>query len=380
MRKLLTAAVLSIGLTFFATASFAAGAQAKFIKTDSAAGLSKAVVVEKVPLVHTTQFFARPGGNVDVQVKSLFKQIAIALDTAHSSFRDVVKLNVYATSPEVVAEVKKILAKKLKTPPAVTYVCGNLPQKDVKVAMDAIAISHDQVTEVKRLPEACILPASGVVYISGQADKSELLEATQKTLEKLEETLKFLNLTKADVVECRSFMQPIERMEEVRAVFQKFFGKDCPPLSFIDWRSKDPVIEIEMVAASKPANNEPMEFLTQPGATTSPVYSKIVRVNAGKLIYVSGLYGKSATNAVEEVNEIFGELGEIVKAAGSDMTHLAKAMYFVSNNEASNKLNELRPKFYDPKRPPAASKGLVPSVEMKDRGLTLDMIAVTVEK
>ena len=42
----------------------------------------------------------------------------------------------------------------------------------------------------------------------------------------------------------------------------------------------------------------------------------------------------------------------------------------------ASKLNELRPKFYDPKRPPAASKAFVPGVGLAGPSLMIDMIAV----
>ena len=54
----------------------------------------------------------------------------------------------------------------------------------------------------------------------------------------------------------------------------------------------------------------------------------------------------------------------------------AKATYYVSDNDASTKLNELWPKFYDPARPPAASKAQVFGVGVAGKSLTLDMIAV----
>src|SRR5687767_7602291 len=71
-------------LTLSGTTTFAAEAPMKFIKSDKAAGLSKAVVVEKVPLVHTAQFTARPGGTLAMQVNSVFKELAIALDASNS--------------------------------------------------------------------------------------------------------------------------------------------------------------------------------------------------------------------------------------------------------------------------------------------------------
>jgi hypothetical protein len=59
-------------------------------------------------------------------------------------------------------------------------------------------------------------------------------------------------------------------------------------------------------------------------------------------------------------------------ASKAQRAHLAAA----STDEASRKLNELRPKYYDPKRPPAASKAMVTGVGADGKSVTLDMIAV----
>ena len=44
-------------------------------------------------------------------------------------------------------------------------------------------------------------------------------------------------------------------------------------------------------------------------------------------------------------------------------------------DEASKALNELRPRYYDPRTPPAASKAVVKDVGLEGRTITLDMIA-----
>ena len=96
---------------------------------------------------------------------------------------------------------------------------------------------------------------------------------------------------------------------------------------------------------------------------------------AGPTIYISGLYGTSNGNGAAETGEIFDQLGKLLEKSGSDFRHLVKATYYVSTDEASAKLNELRPKYYDPKRPPAASKAPVTGTGLEGKTLTLDMIA-----
>ena len=100
-------------------------------------------------------------------------------------------------------------------------------------------------------------------------------------------------------------------------------------------------------------------------------------MNRGKLIYFPGLYGMKATDGDGQVQEIFADLREIGKLAGTDFEHLVKATYYVTDNDASNKLNDLRPKYYNPERPPAASKAKVKGTGLSGRTITMDMIAVT---
>ena len=54
-----------------------------------------------------------------------------------------------------------------------------------------------------------------------------------------------------------------------------------------------------------------------------------------------------------------------------------KATYYVADDDSSNKLNDLRPKYYDPARPPAASKAKVAGSGMENTSVTLDIIAVS---
>ena len=89
-----------------------------------------------------------------------------------------------------------------------------------------------------------------------------------------------------------------------------------------------------------------------------------------------GLYPPQPGTGGEQVAGVFDRLKAVLARTGSDFRHLAKATYYVSADDASRKLNELRPRYYDPKRPPAASKAVVPGVGMAGRTVTLDMIAV----
>ena len=85
----------------------------------------------------------------------------------------------------------------------------------------------------------------------------------------------------------------------------------------------------------------------------------------------------NAHDPAGEVSEMFQSLDKILKNTGSDFDHLAKAAYYVSDDAAGNKLNDIRAEFFNPLRPPAASKAKVRGVGVPDKTITVDMIAVT---
>lgn len=365
-----------------------ADAAVRCIDPDPKTGASLAVVVDPAPLAHTTQLLPLDAsgavigkGDAAAQAGAILDALGAVLKDAGSDLRRVVKLNVYLGQPDAMPAVRAALARRFRggTKPACCFVAGALPHPDARVAMDAVAVCDDGGEGgVRRLRSAAVLPAGGAVYVSGQAEKGDLKEATLKTLESLRATLEHLGLDRSHVVSIKSFLQPMSRVAEARQVIREFFGNAPPPMVFVEWTLSAP-IEMELVAAGpgQPAAGDTVEFITPPGMKASPVYSRVARVNRGRHVFVSGLYGSKAGEAGDQIRDIFAELGRLLKAAGSDFKHMAKATYYVADEPAGKKLNEIRPEFYDPQRPPAASKAPVQSVGLPERSITLDMIAVT---
>ena len=102
----------------------------------------------------------------------------------------------------------------------------------------------------------------------------------------------------------------------------------------------------------------------------------MARVHAGEVIYIGGIVARDAAPPEGEVRSVLDELRRVAEAAGSSLSHLAKATYYVSGRPASQMLNRLRPEYYPPARPPAASKISVATIGIPDRTLLLDMVAV----
>ncbi|MBI5757859.1 MAG: DUF1080 domain-containing protein [Planctomycetales bacterium] len=372
----------------------AGDARLTHIQPDPQTGSSRAVLVGDVPLVHTTQVFPQNANaaatDTAAQCDSALNTLAAVLESVESGMDRIVRLHVYAAGQDSADAARRVLAKRFagEAKPAVTFVVGRLPRPDSLIAMDAVATTTldpgrnlhvpKTVTTTAAFLPASVMPAGTRIYIAGQAEPgSSVAEATAKTMSGLDKTLTWLGVNKSHVAEVKAFLTPMDKVEEAQAELRKFFApQPVPPVSFVEWSSTLP-IEIELVVwGGRHQSGEPVEFLTPPWMKDSPVFCRVTRINQTRSIYTSGFVAAKADSATEEVHDVFVSLKKALDATGSDFRHLAKATYYVSTDAASQKLNELRPQYYDPKRPPSASKAVVPGVGQQGRGLTLDMIAV----
>jgi enamine deaminase RidA (YjgF/YER057c/UK114 family) len=233
-----------------------------------------------------------------------------------------------------------------------------------------------------------MIPASATsrVFVSGQAEKGDgtVADATKQTMASLFRTLKFLELSHVDVVQVKGFLAPMSKSSDaIKAIREAFAPAACPPIVLVEWQSPSLPIEIELVAATRnplPMKRPVIEYLTPPEMKSSPVYSKVARVQSPSTIFLSGLYGtQSDPDSEAELRDLFAQTKSLAEAAGSDLKHLAKATYYVSAKGSSDQHNKLRPEYYDPARPPAASKAIVKGVGRAGRTITWDMIAVPKE-
>jgi len=363
------------------------------VRPDDATGTSAAVVVDGAAnLAHTEQILPTDADGKVIAPNRAGEQAAAVLDRLETTLKGVqsgldrlVKVDVYIARPDAVAIFQQAFARRMagQARPAVTYVVGALSRPEALVALDAIAVTA--VSGPRPGGRVAVLPAGPRVYVSGQTEPdADLARATRKTLEGLGDTLKHVGSDRSQVVRLKAFMQPMTAAASAaveREVSAFFGGKDVPPLTLVEWRSSpNQPIEIELVAAGRERGSSPIEYLTPPALKASPVFSRVARVNAGPLIFVSGLYGSSGTTGAAQVEAIFDTLGAVLAEAGGDLGHLAKATYYVSDDPTTRALAELRLRYYDPKRPPAASKAIVAGVGAEGRTVTLDMIAVPASK
>jgi len=374
-------------------------AEVSYLKSSTKTGSSLCVIVKDNVLAHTSQITAIDihGGlvapaNAGDQTGLALKNLNYLLKKVNSDLDQLVKLNIYVADANLISEVQNRIAQELKekNQPACMYVVTKLETPGALVAIDAVAAtgSSETMSEAKIFDDGisgfrvALLPAGRTAYISGQAVKADTLaEATQKTMEELHQTLKYLGGTPANIIHIKAFMSPMKQGDEVTEVIDGFFPINRkPPVSLVEWYSSLP-IEIEMIVAmpAKEASTRPTEtvvYKTPTGMQASPVFSRAAIAEVNDRIYVSGITAKEPGSNGERIRSVFNQLKLIVGEAGSDMRHLVKATYYVSNNEISGDFGKIRKDYYDPKRPPAASKATIKSVGIPNRILVIDMIAV----
>ena len=227
----------------------------------------------------------------------------------------------------------------------------------------------------RRASHAAIQPEGSFVIVSGRSAPGDFEAAVRGTMEALRADLKAVDLTFDHVVQIKSFLADMRRAQQLEEVVSEFFEESAvPPQVMTEWRQESAHVEIELIAvSSQAAGGERVEFVEP----VSGRFSRVARVNSGRVIMTSGLYGAS-DDPLRQVREMFTELQHLVKEAGSDMAHLVKATYYVADKGADQEINAIRPAVYDPRRPPAASKLAVRGTGRQGTASTFDMIAVTV--
>ena len=375
----------------------------QYVPLDAPEGMSQAVIVDRIPLVHTRQLFAFDSdgklvgeSSADQQIEQVLANLEAVLKDSGSDLDKLIRLNVYALSTAIVTEFREHLSKRLgpSVRPVITSILTPMPHRGALVAVDAVAGAADAGKAVTlrrsqavagndKCADAALLPAGDIAYLSGHPEGFELTKLpTTKSMTRLMKTLGQLKLAPEHVVQVKIFLNPVTSAEDVLREVQAFFPDQLtPPVVFVEWLASLPV-EIEMIAQLPPSDEpaKPVEYFDPPEFRNSNTFSRVALMRAKQQIYISGLYAREPSRGEPQAKYLFEQLQEILTSTGSDMRHLVKATYYVSDNDAARWIDRTRPLIFDPTRPPAASKLMIHGVGRAERTMTVDMIAVGSEQ
>ena len=348
-------------------------------------GIPGAVRVSRAGLAHTAMFFGSASGRRSPGISEIAVQLGAVARHYGAKLEDVVKLNLYVANAssglmeEIKSEIRQTWPRG--NSPALTMIPSPVPGGSSDVAADAVIAVPTVGAAVTRFRnQAAVMPAErDILYVSGRVAPGGLATAASATMRQLFDVLAHLGSTPADVVQVKAFIQPMSRWETVRNEIDRAFGDTgSPPVVYAAWTSPSRATEIELIAAApeRQETEASISYVTPPGDQASPVYSRVARVHADEVIYIGGIVAGDAATPEREVRSVLDELGRLAEMAGSNLSHLAKATYYVAAKPASTMLNRSRPQYYLPTRPPAASKISVATIGVRDRTLLMDMVAV----
>jgi len=353
-----------------------------------------AVSAPRRDLAFTRQILSKDTDQGDFGAGGLVEELREITTRAGAGLGDVLRLNVHLadTSDEKYAAAEKMIAEHWPRgrTPAVTFIPGRLPE-DASLACDAVfvldASSHDlraihqDVEDRVGVLDAVVAPARrDLIFASGRvgtgASYAESIPETIKLI--ADDYVVPLGATLRDVIQVRAYVGDLNHLDDAAAMIaQAFAPRLPPPIVFVQWSKLDSV-EIEFVIAGPPSDRSlgGVSFFTPPGLSASPVFSRVATVHSDRIIFFSGMLGTTAQSPMAEVTSLFDTLAQRAVAVGSDLRHLVKATYLVSDTEVDRAVTTVRPKYFDPDRPPAASKIFRHTIGPADRHLLVDMIAV----
>ncbi|MEZ6047555.1 MAG: RidA family protein [Planctomycetaceae bacterium] len=355
-----------------------------------------AVVVHDQALIHSGMILPTDEeGHVTAdtfaaQLSQLGNNLEQLIKSTGSDLQDVVSLRYYVSEAK---HLELMRTFKLNGNVAITLAVTPLPDSAAQVGAEVVFCSEKTYHQVYCLPSPIkgarltVLPRGRAVYISGQLEKGEgTIETARLTMEGLHKTLEHIGLDDSHVVYIRTFVDPISKVDEVDEVIHSFYPKQArPSVTHVEWKTTDS-IEIEMIAYAPEEieiegadQAESVQHFWLPWLTISPVYCRWTLINSPDRIYISEQLGMNSDTHEAEIHEIFGRIKEILAGTGSDLNSLAKATYFTTNAEVSKPFGEIRPEYYDPQHPPAASLARIEAIALEGKSIAIDMIAAPVQ-
>ncbi|MAT16111.1 MAG: hypothetical protein CMJ46_12680 [Planctomyces sp.] len=386
--------ILTFALMTVLASGAAAAEKMKSIKLDESSSGPHAVVVHDQSLVHTGLILpVNESGRVVStetldQLRQLGQNARTLIESIGSGQDDIVLFRVHCATRDELEFVRQKPAGLSNS--LATYLISPLPDPEAKVGMEVIFASDKKYDKVAHLSSSVpgvrlsVLPRGRAVYISGQLEQGNgTVETARLTMEGLHRTLTHIGLDASHVVHIRTFLAPMSKAGEVDDVIDSFYPEDArPAVTHLEWKTTDS-IEIEMIAwvpddlQIEGADPEAtVQHFWLPWLTVSPVYCRYTLVISPDRIYVRDLIATDAESHEDQIHAIFGKLKKVLEAAGSDLEHLAKATYYTTNAEVSKPFGQIRPEYYSPEHPPAASLARIEGIEVPGKAIAIDMLAV----
>ncbi len=312
-----------------------------------------------------------PKGLLSQQVRDGIKAIGRLNGGAN-----IVRLRAFVAGTGDLRRVQAVVSEEFSARraalPVITVVqVGALPMEGAQVVLEAVSAGRRDVNP------------HGLAFLSGQAVSAdeELLNIeplAAKSIGQLRTALAGAGLAPADVMRATCFCSSLHDLDAVR----RLAGAEYPnaALNFVQMQRGHTrgLVECEAVARLKSPPGAPLKLVNPPGLASSPNYSQVALVGAGRVALSGSQLAFRAQD--DDVRLAFERLSKSMEPTGASLRHVAMSSIYPLSSVMTDKVRALRFEFYDRSRPPASTMLLFEGLPSLDASFAVDVVAVVADR
>jgi enamine deaminase RidA (YjgF/YER057c/UK114 family) len=306
------------------------------------------------------------GTDVQAQTRQALQLLQARLDAAGSSLAQAVSVSVFLKRAADFQAMNDVYREFFADKPPVRTTLVSDVRDGALIELSAIAVPAGAEREVLHpagwmkspRPYSYIVRAGGLVFLSGLVSRRGIddkpvpgpVKVQVKTiLDNAGTLLKTAGLSYGDVVSARVFLTDDSYFESMNDEYRRYFAT-APPAratAVTDLVGAESVAEITLVASGSDK-----QVL---GPSVSPSLPLSSAVRTGKLVFLSGVLGNTATNGDDvsaQTREIFTRIRRTLDAAGLSFGDVVDNIVYLPDLWHRKQVDQIQREFF-PSAPPA---------------------------
>lgn len=322
------------------------------------------------------------------ETRRALEHLESTLVSAGSSLRQVVSVTVYVKHVSDLDAVDAVYGLVFDAaPPARTVVVADLA-RGALVAMSAVAVPDGAArvtmhpTGWPRLagPVSWAVRAGDLVFVSGLVSRGRddqpvigpVTTQVRTILDNARAILRTAGLTPDDVVAVRVFLRDDTYFEPMNDEYRKVFGARPPArATAVTGLPGDANVQMTLIASASPR-----EII---GPVVAPSLPLSAAVATGPFVFLSGVFGNTATNAGNleaQSREVFARIGRTLQVADLSFSDVVDSTVFTTDIWQSATMDRVFADFF-PVAPPARA---VAGVRLTTRAGLIEMMMTAVRQ
>jgi 2-iminobutanoate/2-iminopropanoate deaminase len=309
---------------------------------------------------------AAPAADISSQTRAAIDRLRAVVEAAGSSLGQVVSVHVYLKHATDFDRMNAVYREAFADqPPVRTTVMADLPP-GLLIALSAMAVPVGSPRETLHpagwmkspRPYSFLVRAGDWVFLSGlvsrrpsddQVVPGSVELQTRTILDNAGVLLKTAGLSYEHVVASRVFITDDTYFEDMNNQYRRYFTSSPPAraTAVAGLMGNDARVEITLIASATPKRVL--------GPSVSPSLPLSSAVQAGDLLFLSGVLGNTEANASDlaaQTREVFARTGRTLESAGLSFSHVVDQTVYLTDVWQQKQVDQISRTFF-PSDPPA---------------------------